>query len=249
MKESFLRKNKRALIDPRAGGSEGGLPVPNLETDLQTRGCLVCNHLARAAFEFFSKFQCDIATNKASQQDFADKLGFCALHLWQLEALLSPLGISTGFAPLLEHISQILHDRAGSPWDGQPPLKLVCNSVDCRVCQLLREEEQKYLRQLAGFMERANNRRAYACSQGVCLHHLGVWLAVPPNEDISRFLLKEAARRFNQIGDDMQSFRLKTYAFRGQFADTDERDSCLRALVHIAGSKALWCPWNTHLKL
>jgi hypothetical protein len=247
MKECFLRKNKRAVIARHARVPEDGLAAPKLEADLKTRGCPVCNHLAKAAFEFFWKFQDDFATNQATQQDFADNLGFCPLHLWQLEPLLSSLGMSTGFAALVEHISRMLSARAELPADGQAPLNLICNSTDCRVCQLLHEEQQKYVRQLTSFVEGANERSTYACSQGVCLRHLGVWLAVPPKEDVSRFLLKEAARRFDQIREDMRNFSLKNDALPRPLVNADERDAHFRALVHIAGSKALCCSWNTHV--
>ncbi len=222
---------------------------PDLACDLKTRACPVCNHLAKSAFEFFAHFQYDLSRDEPTQQSFAEILGFCALHTWQLEAIASPVGLSIGFAKLAEHVSHILAARAKSPSDGHVVAKLVRDAAECHVCRLLRETEQDYLRRLAKFLESAEGRVAYARSQGVCLRHLGLWLPFLISDGTKRFVLEEAARHFEQLSEDMQSYSLKSDALRRQLQNSDESDAYLRAIIHLAGTKGNCQPFSEEATL
>jgi Calcineurin-like phosphoesterase len=219
-------------------------PESDLAGDLKTRSCPVCVHLGKVAFHFFSQFQYDLAHDESAQQDFAETLGFCPLHLWQLEAISSPAGASVGLAKLTEHISKILAARAKSLSNGRDAVKLIRDSPECHVCRLLREAERDYLRRLAEIIERPKDRSAYASSQGLCLRHLGLWLPFLGDNEAVRFVLNEASRRFEEMTEDMQSFSLKTEASRRWLRNQDEEDAYLRAVTHLAGTKNLCMPMS-----
>jgi GTP-binding protein EngB required for normal cell division len=217
--------------------------IPDLARDLKTRACPVCNHLSRVAFEFFAHYQYALARDEATQEGFAELLGFCSLHTWQLESVSSPVGASIGFAKLAERVSQLLAARAKSHLNGQAAVKLIRDSAECHVCRLLREAEKNYLRQLAVFVETTEGRAAYARSQGVCLRHLGLWLPML-SQDNARFVLEEASRHFEQMSEDMQSYSMKTDALRRQLHNSDESDAYLRAITHLVGASANCQPMN-----
>jgi len=219
-------------------------PLGDLANDLRTRGCPVCNRLGKVSFEFFSKFQYDIATHQSAQKDFADSLGFCSLHFWQLAALSSPSGLSSGLVALAEHVSQVLARLVDSFPDEQEAVKLSCGPSECLVCQELRRHEQVYLSELTRFLKTSAGREAYSRSQGVCLRHLTIWLCAPETDDFSNYVLREAALRFDHLAEDMQSFGLKNEALRRQLQNADEDDAYVRALIHIAGAKAVCFPWS-----
>ncbi len=222
---------------------------PDLTRDLNTRACPVCNHLSQFAFEFFAGFQYDLSRDEPTQQSFAETLGFCPLHTWQLEAIASPVGLSVGLAKLAEHVSHLLAARAKSPSDGHVAAKLVRDSAECHVCRLLRETEQDYLRRLAKFVESAEGRAAYARSQGLCLRHLGLWLPFLSADGIARFVLAESSRRFEQMSEDMQSYSLKSDALRRQLHNSDESDAYLRAIIHLVGTKGNCQPFSEEATL
>ena len=248
---------QRASTDtsgPRTARPAEERPVAPVEEsvlahDLQTRGCPVCEQLTDVALRFFSRFQYELAHDEATQQDFAEVLGFCALHTWQLEAVSSPVGASIGFARLVEHISHILAARAESPTGGHRAMKLVRDSMECHICRLQREAEQGYLRRLAEFMDTPEGRAAYASSQGVCLRHLGLWMPVLHSDETVRFVLETASRRFEQMAEDMQSFSLKTEVLRRGRCNDDERDACLRAIIHLVGTKGNCSPWTKDIAI
>jgi hypothetical protein len=64
------------------------------------------------------------------------------------------------------------------------------------------------------------------------------------NADLARFLLTAAARRFEELAEDMQSFALKHDAIRRGLQNTDEEDAWRRTLVHLVGEAAVCVPRN-----
>jgi len=224
-------------------------PKPDPALDLKTRGCPACNYVAEVLFHFLTQFQYDLTRDEAAQEDFAETLGFCALHTWQLQAVSSPVGASIGFAKLTENVSKILAARAKSPANEHKAVKLVRDSSECHVCRLLHDAERDYLRKMTEFMKQPNGRAAYADSQGVCLRHLGLWLPTLADDEIARFVLEEAARHFGQMAEDMQHFSLKTEALRRHLRNQDEEDAYLRAVTHLVGAKGNCVPMSQEVEI
>ncbi|HTX21650.1 MAG TPA: dynamin family protein [Candidatus Aquilonibacter sp.] len=224
-------------------------PKPDPTNDFKTRSCPACVHLSKVAFHFFTQFQYDLVYDETAQKTFAKTLGFCPLHLWQLEAVSSPVGASIGFTKLAEHVSKILVARAKSPRNGRDKVKLIRDTVECRVCRLLRETERDYLGRLGEYIERPKGRAAYAASQGVCLRHLELWLHLIADDEMGQFLLKEASRHFEQMAEDMQSFSLKTEASRRWLRNQDEEDAYWRTVTHLAGTKNNCVPMSKEVEI
>lgn len=215
---------------------------PNPAQDLKTRGCAVCDHLVRKAFDFFAHWQYAIASEQDAQTKFASERGFCPLHMWQLHAVSSSLGESVGLARLVEHTSAMLKDSAATS-DSAARIQLVLRDGDnCRVCQLLRASECDYIARMAAFVSEQTGREAYAKSQGLCLRHLA---RVLPHlrDEVAQFALSEASRHFEENAEDMQNYAIKRDALRRTLGNKDEEDAHERALVHFAGAKDVCTPW------
>ena len=215
-------------------------PQRIVETDFakqaKSRGCPVCDELNAIAFNFFSHWQYALAVDEKAQTEFATERGFCPLHMWQLHAISSTSGGSAGFAKLVESTSRTLARSEAK----SPVRPLVRDANNCRVCRLICEAESESIRRLDEFLSTANNREIYARSQGVCLRHLE--LAISAHPDHAAFLQAEAAQRFQQIAEDLQSYALKRDATRHALTNTDESDALLRAVIHLAGAKNLCVP-------
>ena len=115
---------------------------------------------------------------------------------------------------------------------------------DCRVCGLLRAEEDAYLGRLADLLRRGAGRYAYGRSQTVCLRHLAMLAESGGDDGLTRFLLTESARRFEELVEDMQGFALKHDAIRRALQNADEQDAWRRTLVHLAGEANVCIPWD-----
>jgi hypothetical protein len=216
-----------------------------VRSELQAWGCPVCNRLMEAVFDFYRKWQYNLSTDEPTQRAFADQLGFCPLHTWQLAALASPKGLSLGYPKLLERVSAALSDLLGGPSATAGAVAaLIPRTESCQVCRLLQSEEQEHIARLSQSLAEPAGREAYSRSQGVCLRHLAALLAASLPADLARFLLGEAVRRFDHIAEDMRNYAIKRDALRAGLMTDEEEEAHLRALVHLAGHKGLCGFWS-----
>jgi hypothetical protein len=244
-KLSALRARSTDFAESQSPALEPGAALPNekreipkvreidLAQDLKTRGCAVCDHLVRIAFDFLAHWQFAISAEETAQNEFAREEGFCPLHMWQLHAVSSTVGESIGLARLIEHTASSL--KSSTAARDRP-------AADCRVCRLIRQSETAYIERLAAFLREAAGQEAYGRSQGVCLRHLTVLLP-HVSDEIAQFLRQEAARHFDETAEEMQSYAIKRDALRRTLQNRDENDAHLRALIHFAGAKDVSTPW------
>ncbi len=223
----------------------------DIACDLSTRGCAVCNRMIDAATHFFANWQYALSARESARRAHAASLGFCSLHTWQLEAMASPQGLSTGFSTLTERLSTDLSRLAATAESdlGESVRKLVQDPGRCNVCRLVLDAEKKYLHDLAGFVRTDEGQKAYANSQGLCLRHLPMLIAEMPAKEVARFLLDHAAGRFFEMSEDMRNYALKRDALRGNMLNQDEKDAYLRALIHIVGARGVCFPWEMDKEL
>ena len=209
------------------------------------RTCPICQQLARGLFDFFAQWQYLLSSDEASQAAFADERGFCSLHTWQLAAVASPQGLSAGYALLLERLSSAIEPLAAADDPGvESLLSLTADRTTCRVCRALVDAEHEQVRRLADDLAMPATRDAYARSRGVCLRHLGPLLVATPDVETRQFLLGEAARQFDELTEDMQSYAIKHEGTRRFLQNRDERDAWLRGLIQVVGQKSLCAPWE-----
>jgi hypothetical protein len=232
---------------PVAGFRAGFAPPvrAGVGSDFTTRGCPVCDHLVNLSKAFFAKFQYALYNDEREQESFAVSGGFCSFHIWQLEAISSPVGFSVGCAKLVRRMSVLLEQTAASPERAKESLKeLFLEAKSCRVCALLREAEQIQIRRLSTSLLEAETRELYARSQGACLRHLGMLVEASSDERTITFLLETASTVLQLISEDMEGFALKREASRRHLASEDEEDAYLRAVIHLAGAKHNCVPWT-----
>lgn len=207
--------------------------------------CPVCNYMSETAFDFFRQWQYFLATDETAQQSFAQESGFCSLHTWQLAGISSPKGLSVGYFTLLEKLSTTLAALATNETNpGDAIAGLTGRPATCRVCRLLADCERDYTNQLADVLTDVTGLEAYARSLGVCLRHLAPLATAVQDGELRRFLLREAARRFNELAEDMQSFAMKHEALRRHLENRNEKEAHRRAMIQLAGQRSLCFPWR-----
>jgi GTP-binding protein EngB required for normal cell division len=224
---------------PPAPPTDIGEAVGSVTQTLGTRGCPVCDQLVAAAGRIFSQWQYDLYAREEVQRDYADKGNLCALHLWQLEAMSSPVGVSVGHAKRVERVARALEEASVNPATRPTLAAQLPRSDNCHVCAQLRAVETSQLGQLADLVRTPEGRAHYARSHGPCLRHLLLLVAHGADESVRAFLFAEAARRFAETAEDMQTFGLKTEALRRGLRNQDEDDAWWRALTHLAGARRL----------
>ncbi|MBN1829562.1 MAG: hypothetical protein JW884_10520 [Deltaproteobacteria bacterium] len=210
--------------------------------DLKTRGCPVCNYINEVVLDFFFQWISAFANHEAVQEEYAAALGFCPAHTWQLESIASPRGFSAGYSKLLERLAGKLSDLTGSPAHLAEGVERLIKRDHCSVCVLMRDAEKSYIEQLAIFLRKKEGRDSYGRSQGVCLRHLASLLSVLSDEETSKYLLSQAAHRFNEAAKDMKSYVVKYAALERHLLTRNEKDAWSRAMIHVAGLKWIIAP-------
>jgi hypothetical protein len=214
----------------------------DLKTDLQMRGCAVCNHVEEAIFAHFSQLQYNVAHNEDIRRSVADGGGFCRFHTWQLAAFSSARGLAKGLPPLLSRIAdELLRMADHAPDEGIERTIPGERIVDCRICELLCQEETVYVKRLIAFLHREKGLSIYGASQGVCLWHLGL-LVKSASPETERFLLIHAANRFREMEIHLKTYDEKLESGNRGDCSPAEKNAGYDALIHLAGSKYLSFP-------
>ena len=176
--------------------------------------------------------------------------GFCPLHTWQLLSVSSSQGLSIGYPRLLDRLCERLNrlskgpDKVAELWQHVAP-----RSGNCRVCRILHETEDVCIRTLVEHLASAEGKAAYARSQGLCLQHLRAVLPHVQARELAVFLLREAARHFEEWSEEMQNYAMKRDAIRRHLVNRDENDAYLRAIVHLVGERGVCTPWDTDVEI
>jgi len=217
--------------------------VEDIDKDLLTRGCSVCQHPIKNASDYFSHWQYQISTEVNAQEEFAVELGFCPLHTWQLLSVTSPHGASIGFSQLVEQVAHQLRKVDSTTLSGKEVQNMVHNSKNCRVCEMLRQSESEYILRLVLLISETAGRNTYIHSQGVCLRHLGMLLDEVTSAENREFLLSHSIHLFEEDAQDMRSFALKHEALRRALQNRNEVDAYRRAVIRIVGGRGVSVPW------
>jgi hypothetical protein len=208
----------------------------DIAKDIKTRGCPVCNYIWERVLDFFSQWVHGLAENEDIQKQNADAHGLCPFHSWQLVAVGSPLGISKGYGKLIRQIANELHNGSDTQVKATVTLhSLVNGAKECRVCILMQKEESSYISKMSNFLMAEENRRLYNSSGGLCLRHLQNVVMEIKDIEVVRFLMTEAAKHFNAIADEMDSYSLKRKTSQKQLLTKAEKDAHLRGIIHAVG--------------
>ena len=214
----------------------------DIQADFQTRECPVCRYITKFTSNLFADWQYKLVTEEKTQMQFAETLGFCPVHTWQLFAMISPYGASVGFTRLGENVARRLRQLADEYNGHENVRKLVNDSDNCSVCMVIHEVEDKYIHHLAEIISKADMTSRYVHSQGVCLKHLAILLYAIDSGEYRKFLLLDAARRFDEDAEDMKTFTLKSDALRKALQNPDEEDAHMRAIARMISSQSMTMP-------
>jgi GTP-binding protein EngB required for normal cell division len=243
-----------AAADPRvidqaiAAGRSPARRAGGGQAKARTRTCPICAEQEQALFAFFAQWQYTLATDATAQRAFAAERGLCPVHTWQYQEMASPLGISEGYAPLIETLAVELSrliERAVEH-TAAPLAALLAVTATCAACRLVRETAAEQVEQLLAHLATAEGREDYASSAGLCLPHLQAALAhLEHSADgtiersvVAEFLLREQMRRLENLADDLRSYTLKRDALRRGLLHREEADAWRRALVQLVGTRA-----------
>lgn len=216
----------------------------DFDLDISTRGCPICQYITKFASLFFAQWQFRLASNEDAQHQFANELGFCPVHTWQLVAMTSLRGASIGFNKLAQEMCLRIEDKNSNFSDGRYVRSLIHDYQNCNACKVIGQHELDYIVHLAAKLNQREFREKYEESQGACLKHLGMLLDCDLSQESREFLLSHTSHRFTSDADDMRSYALKSDTLLKQQQNSNEKDAYLRAIIRIVGDRNTVMPWK-----
>jgi hypothetical protein len=117
---------------------------------------------------------------------------------------------------------------------------LVPTTETCPACRVLREMEDEQLRNILRRVSAEDAGPSHAPSLALCLPHLRSALGRAPSTETTAVLLREEVRRLEELSEDLRSYALKREALRRGLLNRDEESAWRRALVVLAGERAVW---------
>ena len=201
--------------------------------------CPICGAQSQALLDFFVEAQYALATAEDAQRAFAQERGFCRVHTWQFQPMTSQQGLSAGLGPLIETALGELRRITGMPREASAARieALLSSSEGCAACRAQQEAGNAALAQFQEQIVTSDGRQRYERSAGLCLPHLRAVLAAQLPQEATSYLLRQQARRLEEISEDMRSYVLKRAALRRGLTHSEEEGAWRRALVQLVGER------------
>jgi GTP-binding protein EngB required for normal cell division len=203
--------------------------------------CQICSHLERTLWDFFARFQYELATSENRQREHALRSGFCSLHTWQYETVSSPQGTCAGYPEVLTRVAARLRGVVqghGSVESMDQQLRdLLPGPSSCEACELLAAAERAASERLARQISDPDCGRPCLCA-----YHLHTVLAAKPDAEAARKLVLDQARVFDDLAREMQNYVLKHTAIRHHLETRSEGQAAVAGLSRLAGSQRIVVP-------
>lgn len=226
--ESRRRVGSWGLDRPHA--SPPAAPPPSAEPVERGTGCLICERLVKALFEFMAHYQFALATRIERRIAHAAGGGFCAAHTWYYAEIGSPVGVSASYARLGEHVASLLREAALAATDtadlGKALRSSRADAATCPACRRLAEVRLKVLDE---------TRRSLGGGELVpplCLDH-AAGLVAGLDLRLARQVVLSSANRLARRAEDMRTYSLKREALRRELIDEEETDAYRDLLVRL----------------
>lgn len=211
----------------------------------QLRHCEICSHVGNRLFDFLSKFQYDIIVSPEIQHDLAERGGLCSFHIWQYHSVASPCGTCIGFPTLLNRLSARLRNVAASAGSSTAVSAaigtLLPQPETCVLCSARANAETEAVELVAARLQQEPDQTLGSLS-ALCLPHFRLLsAAVTDPETLLGLIVREAAL-LERLSEDMLRYALKYDGLRRHLASDEETSAADRALLLLAGHRAINTP-------
>lgn len=221
-------------VDPRPQGDAAAGHF----NSAQLRSCEICAAVDERSWDFLTRFQYELATDRDCQADFATRSGFCCYHTAEYKDLASPFGTCSGYPPLFERLAERLRGAAQqSCGDTRTAVAaLLPDHGSCVMCAVRDKAEARAVADVAERL-RTGDRVAREQLSALCLPHLAAVTNLIDDSDVLRALLQQQAVTLERTAEDMRRFTLKQSAARRQLQSKEDQTASQRALTLVAGRR------------
>jgi hypothetical protein len=223
--------------------SETPAPYGNLEgvgEPEKGSGCVLCEQLIRALFEFMAHYQFELATRLESRVAHAAGGGFCAVHTWYYAEIGSPVGVSASYARLSEMIATALRTAADEGQDLGGLRAVVTASLSSRAhCPACARLAEVRARELGKLRDQFAGPADQAQVPPLCLDHVADLLREDIDVGSAGRVLRAIANRLERRAEDMRTYSLKRESLRRSLLDKEEDAAYFDVLLRLVGDPLL----------
>lgn len=236
LRTELTKLREHSGTDSRSNGGSAVVTQP-VRARIDARGvtpCEICRGTLLKLLDFFRQYQYDLAVRPETQEEHAQRGGFCPLHTWHYEQVASPRGICTAYPRLLKRMAQDFRAMATNG-SGKPAGNSLVNP-SCPACRVRWDAEDRLVRTM---LQKLQTNPEAASAVSLCVPHLELLLNQIEDEPLrSRLLLREAAV-MERTAEDMQRYAIKHDALRRHLASQEENDAPLLALQLLSGHRSV----------
>jgi GTP-binding protein EngB required for normal cell division len=200
--------------------------------------CEICASVREWLWNFICRYQYDLITNPLTQDDFAQRKGFCPFHTWEYEAVASSYGICNAYPDLLDSLAPQLRKLASSeetnPVHFAAELgKLQTSHANCAMCN----EREKAERFAIGRVTERLTDATEPIIPELCLPHLLLVVEQIKNPDLIKRCIDRHGELLNRLSEDLQRHALKIDGASRHRVTDEETAAARRALMAVVGAR------------
>lgn len=204
------------------------------------QSCPICGEVVSRVFDFFSRYQYQLATSREAQAAHVADGGFCPMHTWQYNQIASPRGVCASYAPFLDAVARQLRSLSGKAASVEDLLSGLAGLAEthpkCRACEVQDAAEEGALAKLATEMTEGGEKDSRKLPI-LCFLHLPAFLARLTDPEMARELISQQAEVCERVSENMQRQVLKFDARRRALLSDEERRAHLHGLMIMAGHR------------
>jgi GTP-binding protein EngB required for normal cell division len=196
--------------------------------------CEICKAVMDKQLKFLGRYQYDLSTQPRTQEEHAQRGGFCPLHTWHYEQVASPRGVCTAYPALLNQTAVRLRSLSTNGGDESRNSKLL--DPQCPACEVRRATEDHMIASILDRLSQAKDFDQIPIS-AFCLPHLQLLVERTEEPALRKCLLAREAALMERIAEDMQRYAIKHDGLRRHLASREEQDAYLQALQLLVGHR------------
>lgn len=224
---------------------------------VQRGGCPICYLAKRSVARYLDSLIYERVNDPKTRERTRAAQGFCRLHAWQLRHQGGSLGIGIIYRDVVRDIAKALDAVS---FNGQPrrspldalraiggersesansgAIQAVSPTKECPACIIQHQTEETYVDILLDNLAEEQMQAAFEKSDGLCLPHLRLALAITKDQETFTRLISVERKVFRELLDNLdEMIHRSDYRYMNGLAQVG--DAWIHAMSHVAGREGL----------
>jgi len=207
---------------------------------LKEKGCPVCFLMAKSVHKMMDDFLYEQVNDSRIRQELHASMGFCNIHVWQLQKFGDPLGMRIIYEDLLNILEKKAKDsRELVEKHFLKPDNYQVSKAICPICKHSKKVEKMYISSFIEYFNDAEFNSNFKLSFGLCLNHLVKGLNDCHDKKVIAELKEIELQKWESLRQELNEFKRKSdYRFANEGFGA-EGDAWIRAIEKMTGKEGV----------